>query len=219
MENNLMAARKKKLEFVIESYKNPYPERHEVNYHLEEAGQLPDGTQNVRVAGRITLMRKMGNLSFARISDIYGSIQIAVKRDLLGNEEYSFFKKAFDIGDFIGICGEIFTTKTGEKTVRAHKIAFLGKALRPLPEKYHGITDTDSRFRQRYLDLIMNEDIRRKFLLKFSFIREVRRYLEEHGYMEIETPVLLEKPSGAATRPFVSHHNALNMDVMWYKKS
>lgn len=213
MENDLTLARKKKLEYIIEKHKIPYPERYEVNYQLTDAGKLPDGTQNVRIAGRITLMRKMGNLSFARISDVYGSIQIAVKRDLLGNEEYDFFKKAFDIGDFIGVCGEMFTTNTGEKTIRAHEITFLGKALRPLPEKYHGITDTDSRFRQRYLDLIMNEDAQKKFLLKFSFIREVRRYLEDHGYIEIETPVLLDKPSGATARPFISHHNALNMDV------
>ena len=158
-------------------------------------------------------MRKMGNLSFARISDVQGSIQIAVKKDVLGSEEYDFFKKAFDIGDFIGVCGEMFTTKTGEKTIRAHKITFLGKALRPLPEKYHGITDMDSRFRQRYLDLIMNEDVQKKFIMKFAFVREVRRYLEDHGYIEIETPVLLDKPSGATARPFISHHHALNMDV------
>lgn len=136
-----------------------------------------------------------------------------LKKDVLGNGKYDFFKKAFDIGDFIGVSGEMFTTKTGEKTIRAHKITFLGKALRPLPEKYHGITDTDSRFRQRYLDLIMNEDVQKKFIVKFSFIREIRRYLEDHGYMKIETPVLLDKPSGASARPFISHHNALNMDV------
>lgn len=213
MESSLLIARRKKLDYIRECHKNPYPERYEVNYQLNQACTLADQTQNVRVAGRITLMRKMGSLSFARISDISGSIQVAIKRDLLGDEEYDFFKKAFDIGDFIGVCGEMFTTKTGEKTVRAQEVAFLGKALRPLPEKYHGITDTDSRFRQRYLDLIMHEEAQQKFLLKYSFVREVRRYLEDHGYIEIETPVLLDKPSGATARPFISHHNALNMDV------
>lgn len=213
MENDLLLARKNKLDYIIENHINPYPDRFDVNKQIKDAPRLPDGTENICIAGRIILMRKMGNLSFARISDVQGSIQIAVKKDVLGNEEYDFFKKAFDIGDFIGVCGEMFTTKTGEKTIRAHKITFLGKALRPLPEKYHGITDTDSRFRQRYLDLIMNEDVQKKFIMKFAFIREVRRYLEDHGYIEIETPVLLDKPSGAAARPFISHHNALNMDV------
>lgn len=213
MENDLLLARKNKLDYIIENHINPYPDRFDVNEQIKDAVRLPDGTENIRIAGRIILMRKMGNLSFARISDIQGSIQIAVKKDVLGNEEYDFFKKAFDIGDFIGVCGEMFTTKTGEKTIRAHKITFLGKALRPLPEKYHGITDMDSRFRQRYLDLIMNEDVQKKFIMKFAFIREVRRYLEDHGYIEIETPVLLDKPSGATARPFISHHHALNMDV------
>lgn len=213
MENDLLLARKNKLDYIIENHINPYPDRFDVNKQIKDAIRLPDGTENICIAGRIILMRKMGNLSFARISDVQGSIQIAVKKDVLGNEEYDFFKKAFDIGDFIGVCGEMFTTKTGEKTIRAHKITFLGKALRPLPEKYHGITDMDSRFRQRYLDLIMNEDVQKKFIVKFAFIREVRRYLEDHGYIEIETPVLLDKPSGAAARPFISHHNALNMDV------
>lgn len=213
MENDLLLARKNKLDYIIENHINPYPDRFDVNEQIKDAIRLPDGTENICIAGRIILMRKMGNLSFARISDVQGSIQIAVKKDVLGNEEYDFFKKAFDIGDFIGVCGEMFTTKTGEKTIRAHKITFLGKALRPLPEKYHGITDMDSRFRQRYLDLIMNEDVQKKFIVKFAFIREVRRYLEDHGYIEIETPVLLDKPSGATARPFISHHHALNMDV------
>lgn len=213
MENDLLLARKNKLDYIIENHINPYPDRFDVNKQIKDAPRLPDGTENICIAVRIILMRKMGNLSFARISDVQGSIQIAVKKDVLGSEEYVFFKKAFDIGDFIGVCGEMFTTKTGEKTIRAHKITFLGKALRPLPEKYHGITDMDSRFRQRYLDLIMNEDVQKKFIMKFAFVREVRRYLEDHGYIEIETPVLLDKPSGATARPFISHHHALNMDV------
>ena len=168
MENDLLLARKNKLDYIIENHINPYPDRFDVNKQIKDAPRLPDGTENICIAGRIILMRKMGNLSFARISDVQGSIQIAVKKDVLGSEEYDFFKKAFDIGDFIGVCGEMFTTKTGEKTIRAHKITFLGKTLRPLPEKYHGITDMDSRFRQRYLDLIMNEDVQKKFIMKFA---------------------------------------------------
>lgn len=213
MENILTQSRNNKLNYILSQHKNPYPERYQVNCELKDAKDLPDGTRNVRLAGRIILMRKMGSLSFVKIRDVGGSIQIAVSRDLLGQEGYDFFKKAFDLGDFIGACGEMFTTKTGEKTLRAQEITFLGKALRPLPEKYHGMTDTENRFRQRYLDLIMNEEVQKKFLLKFSFIREVRRYLEDRGYIEIETPVLLDKASGAAARPFVSHLNALDMDV------
>lgn len=213
MENILIQSRNNKLNYILSQHKNPYPERYQVNCELKDAKDLPDGTRDVRLAGRIILMRKMGSLSFVKIRDVGGSIQIAVSRDLLGQEGYDFFKKAFDLGDFIGACGEMFTTKTGEKTLRAQEITFLGKALRPPPEKYHGMTDTENRFRQRYLDLIMNEEVQKKFLLKFSFIREVRRYLEDRGYIEIETPVLLDKASGAAARPFVSHHNALDMDV------
>ena len=213
MENILTQSRNNKLNYILSQHKNPYPERYQVNCELKDAKDLPDGTRDVRLAGRIILMRKMGSLSFVKIRDVGGSIQIAVSRDLLGQEGYDFFKKAFDLGDFIGACGEMFTTKTGEKTLRAQEITFLGKALRPLPEKYHGMTDTENRFRQRYLDLIMNAEVQKKFLLKFSFIREVRRYLEDRGYIEIETPVLLDKASGAAARPFVSHHNALDMDV------
>ena len=213
MENVLTQSRNNKLNYILSQHKNPYPERYQVNCELKDAKDLPDGTRDVRLAGRIILMRKMGSLSFVKIRDVGGSTQIAVSRDLLGQEGYDFFKKAFDLGDFIGTCGEMFTTKTGEKNLRAQEITFLGKALRPLPEKYHGMTDTENRFRQRYLDLIMNEEVQKKFLLKFSFIREVRRYLEDRGYIEIETPVLLDKASGAAARPFVSHHNALDMDV------
>lgn len=210
-QNQLEQSRRNKLEYVRE-YTNPYPERFEKTHELHETSRLRDGTTNVKIAGRITLMRKMGKLSFVTISDIYGSMQIALKKDLLG-KEYDFFKKGFNIGDFMGVVGEVFTTKTGEKTVRASSIYFLGKALKPLPEKFHGIKDVDSCYRQRYLDLIMNNDTKDRFLLKFNFMREVRRYLEDNGYIEIETPVLIDHPSGATAKPFVSHHNALDMDV------
>lgn len=211
-ETVLEEARRKKLEYV-KGLVNPHPERFEKNYEIVEIKDLPDGTQNVRTAGRIMLMRKMGRLSFITVSDIFGKIQIAIKKDVVGEESYEFFKKGFDIGDFIGVEGEIFTTQTGEKTIRAKVITFLGKSLKPLPEKFHGINDIDSCYRQRYLDLIMNEDTRNRFILKFNFMREIRRYLEDNGYMEIETPVLIDKPSGATARPFISHHNALDIDV------
>ncbi len=208
----LEEARRKKLDYV-KATTNPYPERFEKSHEIAEASGLADGTPNVKTAGRILLLRKMGKLSFVTLTDIHGRIQVAIKKDCIGEEAYEFFKKGFDIGDFMGVEGEIFTTQTGEKTIRAEGITFLGKALKPLPEKFHGISDTDMCFRQRYLDLIMNEDTRQRFLTKFSFIREIRRFLEDHGYLEIETPVLIDKPSGATARPFLSHHNALDIDV------
>ncbi len=208
----LEEARRRKLEYVS-MVTNPYPERFERTHELMDARLLEDGTRNVKVAGRILLLRRIGKLSFVTLADIQGRIQVAVKRDVIGEEAYEFFKKGFDIGDFMGVEGEIFTTQTGEKTLRADTLTFLGKALKPLPEKFHGISDTDLCFRQRYLDLIMNEETRQRFLIKFNFMREVRRYLEDHHYLEIETPVLIDKPSGATARPFLSHHNALNMEV------
>lgn len=211
-EEMLEAARLNKLEYV-RGITNPYPERFETNYELKEVVKLEDDTKNVRIAGRIIFMRKMGKLSFVTISDIEGKMQLALKKDLLGEETYDFFKKGFDIGDFMGVEGEIFTTQTGEKTVRANKIYFLGKAFKPLPEKFHGISDIESCYRQRYLDLIMNQETKSRFLFKTNFIKEVRRYLEDHGYMEIETPVLIDHPSGASARPFHAHHNALDLDV------
>lgn len=212
IENSLDESRMNKLEFV-RGRTNPYPERFEKTHELKDIIALEDGISGVRAAGRIVLMRKMGKLSFLTIFDVNGKVQIAIKKDTVGEEEYEFFKKSFDIGDFIGVQGDIFTTQTGEKTLRASKIYFLGKALRTLPEKFHGITNIDSCFRQRYLDLIMNKETRDRFLFKFNFIKEVRRFLEDNGYMEIETPVLIDHPSGALARPFISHHNALDMNV------
>lgn len=208
----LEEARRNKLQYVKE-HANPYPERFERSHELKEAALLDDGIPNIRIAGRIVFIRKMGKLSFVCLADICGRLQIAVKKDSIGEEEYEFFKKGFDIGDFMGVEGEAFTTQTGEKTILAKAVYFLGKTLKPLPEKFHGISNADSCQRQRYLDLIMNEETRERFLLKFSFIKEVRRYLEDNNYIEIETPVLIDHPSGALAKPFMSHHNALDIDV------
>ena len=192
---------------------NPYPERYEINYSLKEASLLEDETKDVRVAGRIVFMRKMGKMSFLKIRDLEGDLQISIKIDIVGEEKYEFFKSLVDIGDFIGFVGEMFTTHTGEKTLRASEFTFLGKALKPLPEKFHGVTDPEICYRNRYLDLIMNENTRKRFILKYEFMKEIRRFLEDDGYIEIETPVLSNKASGASARPFVSHHNALDIDV------
>ncbi len=197
----------------IRKYTNPYPERYEVTHSLKEALSLEDGVSGVRVAGRIVFMRKMGKMSFLKLRDIEADLQISIKLDMVGEENYAFFKSLIDIGDFIGVLGEVFTTQTGEKTIRAESFEFLGKALKPLPEKFHGLTDAELCYRNRYVDLIMNEETRKRFLTRIQFIKELRHFLEEHGYLEIETPILNNKPSGAVARPFKSHHNALDLDV------
>ena len=147
----------------IREFCNPYPERFEVSHKLKDAKNLEDGTKEVSLAGRITFMRKMGKLSFIRIQDLEGSMQLEFKLDILGEDNYQFFKKQIDSGDFIGATGEIFTTQTGEKTLRVECFKFLGKALRPMPEKFHGVSDTEIKYRQRYVDLIANEESRRVF--------------------------------------------------------
>ena len=197
----------------LKNIKNPYPERYEVNTSIKDARNLEDGTTGIRVAGRIVLMRKMGKMSFLTIGDIEGRIQVSVKMDMIGEESYQEFKQNYDLGDFIGVEGEMFTTHTGEKTIRANSFEFLGKALKPLPDKFHGLSDSELIYRNRFVDIIMNEEAKNNFKLKYKFISEIRKYLENNNYIEIETPVLINKPSGAIAKPFISHHNALDIDV------
>ena len=192
---------------------NPYPERYEITHRLHEAGNLEDGTNDVRVAGRIVFMRKMGKLSFLRIRDLEGSLQVSIKIDLVGEEKYNFFKSMIDVGDFIGVVGEMFTTQTGEKTLRADDFTFLGKALKPLPEKFHGLTDIEDKYRERYVDLISNEESRKVFLGRSKLYSFIHRYLGENGFLQVETPIMQTAVCGAAARPFYTHHNALDMDL------
>ena len=204
--------RREKLE-EIKKVCNPYPDSFKRTHTLKEARTLDDGTTNVRVCGRAIFMRKMGKLSFVRIRDLEADLQLEFKIDEVGEEAYAFFKKLIDSGDFIGAEGEMFTTQTGEKTLRVHEFTFLGKSLKPLPEKFHGLTDTELKYRQRYVDLIMNEDSRRVFLGRSKFYSFLHRYLDNHGFLEVETPIMQTAVSGAAAKPFFTHHNALDLDM------
>lgn len=196
----------------ISEITNPYPERYDVTNTLLEARNLEDGTKNIRIAGRLVFARKMGKLSFGRLRDIESDIQIQLKSDVTNESDYDFFKKLVDIGDFIGAEGEIITTQTGEKTLLASSITFLGKALRPLPEKFHGLTDTELKYRQRYVDLISNEESRKIFLGRSKFYLFLRNYLNDNGFLEVETPIIQTSVSGASAKPFFTHYNALNLD-------
>ena len=192
---------------------NPYPDSFKRTHTLKEAKMLDDGTTDVSVCGRIIFMRKMGKLSFVRIRELEGDLQLELKVDEIGEEKYDFFKKLIDSGDFIGATGEIFTTQTGEKTLRVKDYQFLGKALRPLPEKFHGLQDTELKYRNRYVDLIMNQESRNVFLGRSKFYAFLHRYLGENGFLEVETPITQTAVSGAAAKPFFTHHNALNLDM------
>ena len=196
----------------IANITNPYPEKYDVTNTLLEARNLEDGTKNIRIAGRLVFARKMGKLSFGRLRDIESDIQIQLKSDVTNESDYDFFKKLVDIGDFIGAEGEIITTQTGEKTLLASSITFLGKALRPLPEKFHGLTDTELKYRQRYVDLISNEESRKIFLGRSKFYLFLRNYLNDNGFLEVETPIIQTSVSGASAKPFFTHYNALNLD-------
>ena len=204
--------RRNKLE-EISKVCNPYPERYEITHRLHEAILLPDETKDVSVAGRIVFMRKMGKLSFLRIRDLEGSLQVSIKIDLVGEDKYAFFKSMIDVGDFIGVKGEMFTTQTGEKTLRADDFTFLGKALKPLPEKFHGLTDIEDKYRERYVDLISNEESRKIFLGRSKLYSFIHRYLGEHEFLQVETPIMQSAVTGASARPFYTHHNALDIDL------
>ncbi len=169
----------------------------------------PLNAQVVTVAGRIMSKRGMGKVGFAHIADMDGQIQLFVKKDILGEDDYNIFKK-YDIGDIVGAEGEVFTTQTGEISIRVNKITLLSKSLQPLPEKFHGMTNTDLRYRQRYTDLIMNADVKDTFIKRSKIIASIRRYLGEQGFLEVETPILVSNAGGAAARPFETYFNALD---------
>jgi len=210
--NEQMAVRIDKVPLIREAGFHPYAERFERSHTIAEAAALADGTAGVRVAGRVVALRWFGKLAFGHIYDIGGKLQFALQKNELG-EAFDKFKNLVDIGDFVGIEGEMITTKTGEKTVNAKAFTFLTKTLRPLPEKFHGLTDPELRLRRRYLDLITSEESRERFVCRTKIIRAIRNFLDDNGFTEIDTPVLTNKATGALARPFVTHNNALDIDI------
>ena len=213
--NQLLKVRREKLSALQEAGKDPFQiTKYDVTHHSTQIKDHFDELEGatVRVAGRIMSKRVMGKASFCNIQDLPGNIQSYVARDSIGEESYADFKK-FDVGDIVGIEGEVFRTKTGEISVHAANVTLLSKSLQILPEKFHGLTNTDIRYRQRYTDLIMNEDVKETFIKRSRVISAIRRYLEGQGFLEVETPMLVSNAGGAAARPFETHFNALDEDV------
>ena len=213
--HRLMQVRLDKLDELKAAGKDPFElTTYEQSHHAAEIkarfAELQD--TEVSVAGRMMSKRVMGKASFCAVRDLSGDIQIYVARDAVGEEAYAFFKK-YDIGDIIGVRGKVFETKTGEISIHAEELTLLTKSMQPLPEKFHGLTDTDQRYRQRYIDLVMNPEVRETFVKRSKIISSIRRYLDDRGFMEVETPMLVSNAGGAAARPFETHYNALSEDV------
>ena len=213
--NQLLKVRHEKLQELQEKGKDPFQiTKYDVSRHSQEIKDNFDALegQEVSIAGRMMFKRVMGKASFCNIQDLQGNIQAYVARDDVGEDSYQDFKK-YDVGDILGIRGAVFRTKTGEISVHAKEVTLLSKSLQILPEKYHGLTDTDIRYRQRYVDLIMNADVKDAFIKRSKIISAIRRYLDTQGFMEVETPMLVSNAGGAAARPFETHFNALNEDL------
>ncbi len=213
--NQLLQVRREKLAALQEAGKDPFQiTKYDVTHHSQEIRDHYDELEGkeVSIAGRMMFKRVMGKASFCNIQDLAGSIQCYVARDNVGEDAYKDFKK-YDVGDILGIRGTVFTTKTGEISVHAEEVTLLSKSLQILPEKYHGLTDTDTRYRQRYVDLIMNAEVKETFIKRSRIISTIRRYLDGQGFMEVETPMLVQNAGGAAARPFETHFNALDEDL------
>ncbi len=210
--NNEAQMRLKKLEEIRAAGVNPYPAKFNKKNMVAEIKNVKDG-KKLATAGRLMTKRVMGRLIFCHMEDQSGRAQIAVRQDVVGKDDFKFFAKKIDMGDFIGVEGEVFTTHKGEKTLLVKKYVLLSKALLPLPEKWHGLKDMEERLRKRYLDMIANPEVREMFIKKAKYYQAMREFLRQHGFVEVETPVLEATTGGADARPFITHHNAMDIDV------
>jgi lysyl-tRNA synthetase class 2 len=219
--NDQMKVRREKMETLRESGIDPFGHKFtrthnsaelHAEYDENTKEELHEKDLHATIAGRLMTKRGKGKVGFAHIQDREGQIQIYVRKDEVGEENYQIFKQA-DLGDFLGVEGQIMKTDMGELSIKASKLTFLSKALRPLPEKFHGLTDTETRYRKRYLDLISNKESFNRFVTRSKIISEIRRYMDGRGYLEVETPVLNNEAGGAAARPFYTHHNSLDIDM------